>query len=405
MPRITLTLLTILIGSHIFSQNNAQWRGKNRDGIYHETKLLKKWPEKGPKLLWHFDELGAGHASAAVTSNRIFTAGTSGENGFVIALDHSGKQLWKRFYGKEWVESWDGVRSTPMVYAGKVYIMSGYGKVNCMNAQDGKINWTVDLVREYAAKNIKWGMTENLLIDGNILFCSPGGAEANVIALNKDTGKLIWKSKGNGELSAYCSPTLIKLAARKILVTHTQRHILGIDASDGKLLWKYEFTNKYSVHANTPLFQNGQLFCMSGYGKGCVMLKLSTDGLSIKKLWENHDFDNRMGGFVVINGKIYGSGDFSKLWYCLDWKTGKVLHSSTEFKKGNIIYADGMLYLYSETGQVALANVTGNSFNIISRFPVPYGSKQHWAHLVINNKKLYLRHGESLMVYDISETY
>jgi len=397
-----LSFLLILFVGKVYSQETSQWRGANRDGIYNETGLLKIWPDKGPELLWHFDDLGQGHASAAVTKNAIYTCGTDSIYGFVIALDNSGKTIWKTRYGKEWFESWEGVRSTPLVAGDKVYIVSGYGVITCMGAKSGNIIWTVDLLKDYDGQNIQWGVTENLLIDGEKLICTPGGTEANVIALNNVTGKLIWKSKGNGEKSAYCSPKLIVHGGKSIVVTHTAASILGIDESDGKLLWKYPWPNKWSVQPNTPLFQNGQIFCSSGYGQGAIMLELSSDGTSVKELWTNKTLDCQLGGFVVIDGRIYGSGSASRKWVCIDWKTGKELGISNMAKQGNIIFADGLLYCYSEDGNVYLIEPKADGFGVISKFSVPLGEKQHWAHLVIADKKLFVRHGSSLMVYSIA---
>ncbi|MCX6268766.1 MAG: PQQ-binding-like beta-propeller repeat protein [Bacteroidetes bacterium] len=386
---------------HIYAQETAQWRGPERDGVYNDTGLLKKWPDAGPLLLWHFDGLGEGHASAAVTGNRIYTAGITDGIGYLYCFDFSGKMLWKVPYGQEWTESWPGVRSTPLVHNGKIYQLSGFGKLVCRNAENGDFIWSVDVLKEYQGPNIKWGVTENLLIDGNKLFCTVGGAENNVIALDPDTGKLIWKSSGKGEASAYGSPALIKLDKKHILVTQTASSILGIDTENGNLLWSHDQPNKYSVHANTPLFHEGFLYCVSGYGKGGVMLKLSADGSSVQEMWRNTNIDNRMGGVVLVNGKIFGSDDSGKAWYCLDWKTGTPMYSEKITGRGNIIYADGLLYLYGENGEIVLAEPLINSFKKISSFQVPYGADQHWAHLVIGHGYLFVRHGSSLMVYDI----
>ncbi|MBU2554375.1 MAG: PQQ-binding-like beta-propeller repeat protein [Bacteroidetes bacterium] len=396
--------LAFLLQFNAHSQEIAQWRGNNRDGIYHETGLLKQWPDVGPTLLWHYDDLGPGHASAAVTNEMVYTAGTSPDGiGFVVAFDHSGNLIWKTDFGPEWMESFEGTRSTPLVYDGKLYIMSSFGKLVCMTANSGEIQWTVDLFNDYDGRNIKWGVTENLLIDEGKLYVTPGGIEANVIALNKDSGELIWKSKGLEELSAYCSPIIIEVNGRKILVTQTANSILGLEASTGKLLWSFEHPNTWSVQANSPVFKDRKLYCFSGYGKGGVMLQVSGDGNSITELWRNSSLDSKMGGVVLVDGRIYGSGDKNKSWFCLDWETGEELYSSKMLKVGNIIYADGLLYCYGTGGKVGIVDPKTNDFNLISSFEVPYGEQYHWAHLVIHDKKLYVRHGTSLMVYDIAQ--
>ena len=403
MKTIFTFAITMLLFNIAIAQEIAQWRGPNRDGIYNETGLLKAWPVNGPTLLWHFDELGEGHASAAVTKDRIYTAGISGGTGYIFSFSPDGKLLWKVPYGEEWTESWPGVRSTPLICDGKIYFLSGFGKLICMNADKGDKLWVIDVMKDLHGRNIQWGITENLLIDGNKLFCAAGGVDTNVVALDKNTGKLIWVSKGNGEKSAYCSPIIIKLPTRKLFVTQTENSIIGLDAETGKLLWRHDQPNKYSVHANTPVYRDGFLYCVSGYGKGGVMLKIAPDGSAKQEVWRNASMDNRMGGFVVLNGKIYGADDLNKAWYCLDWKTGKELYSEKITNKGNIIYADGMLYCYGDDGVIALAEPFPAGFKKISSFKVPYGSAQHWAHLVIANGRLFVRHGNSLMVYDIKK--
>jgi outer membrane protein assembly factor BamB len=399
---ITVLLVFNFLNITLSAQNFVQWRGMNRDGKYDEKGLLKVWPENGPTLLWHFDDLGSGFSSAAVTDKYIYTAGTFDSTGYVFCLDLSGKQVWKVTYGKEWIVTWPGSRTTPMISEGKLYLMSGYGKIVCMDAEKGTLIWSADMQKDYDGRNITWAVTENLLIDGNKLFCTAGGIDANIVALDKNTGKLVWKCKGNGEKSAYGSPALINLGKRQILVTMTEKSILGIDAEIGELLWSSPQTNKYSVHPNTPIYYKGSIYCVSGYGGGGVMLKLSADGRKVEVAWRDTIIHTRHGGVILLNDKIYGSGDATRLWSCIDWNTGKKIASEKILSKdGNIIFADGMFYCYDEAGEVALVQPLDTGLKKISSFKVPFGSAQHWAHLVINKGRLYVRHGKSMMVYSI----
>ncbi len=402
MKKLFINILVAGMCLSVSAQDVVQWRGVNRDGIYNETGLLKKWPDGGPKLLWHFDELGDGHTSAAVTSKALFTTGMTNGMGSIFSFDLSGKLLWKKEYGKEWDESHNGVRSTPLIVKDKLYFVSAYGQLFCMNTSDGKTLWTIDLMKQYGAPNIKWGITENLLSDGNLLYCTPGGPDAAMVALDINTGKQVWKSKGIGESSAYCSPMIVKLQNKKVLVNILQLSIVGFDAATGAVLWKHPFVMRPDVHPNTPVYKDGYLFCSSGYGLGSVMLKLSADGNSVSEVWKDATCDPKMGGVVVLNDRIYGTGDRNKKFWCLDWKTGKELFSIKELSPANIIANEGLLYVYAETGTVNLVEPKADGFNIISSFPVPFGANPHWAHLVIKDKKLYVRHGTSLMVYDIA---
>ena len=132
------------------------------------------------------------------------------------------------------------------------------------------------------------------------------------------------------------------------------------------------------------------------------MLKLSPDGAKVNEVWKNSSLDPKIGGVVVLNGRIYGGGDAHSNLFCLDWTNGKELYSINQLAPANIIADNGLLYVYSESGSVSLIEPLADRFNIISSFNVPLGSGTHWAHLVINDKKLYVRHGSSLMVYDIA---
>ena len=233
MIRLFKTILIVIVCYNVSAQDVAQWRGPNRNGIYNETGLLKKWSDSGPKMIWHFDELGEGHTSAAVTNTAAYTSGMINGTGYVFAFDLKGNLKWKKEYGPEWTENHYGVRSTPLVIKDKLYFMSSFGKLFCMNSSNGQVIWTIDTFKEYGGRNISWGVTENLLYDGNILYCSPGGPDASVIAVDRNSGKLIWKSKGPDEKSAYCSPINVQLATRKLLITRMDRSIQGYDAATG----------------------------------------------------------------------------------------------------------------------------------------------------------------------------
>jgi len=240
-----------------------------------------------------------------------------------------------------------------------------------------------------------------LVVDETTVYCTPGGSKNNVVALDRFSGKTKWSSSGKGNKSAYCTPLLVSMPAAKILVTHTASNILGIEASSGKLLWSQNQTNQYSVHANTPVYHDGAVYCFSGYGRGGVMIELDDRGNKVKTRWTDKSLDSRMGGVVLIDGYIYGSGDHGRSWKCLDWQTGKQVYESTEIGNGVVIAADGLLFLYSQRGELALVPADPNAFKVTGKTRISLGSGQHWAHPVIHNGLLYVRHGDVLMAYKI----
>jgi outer membrane protein assembly factor BamB len=398
-------LLIVTIGFLIILTAKAQepttWRGPGSAGIYPETGLLKSWPASGPVISWHYDELGDGFSSPVFANGKIYLSAAVNNVGYIYALSLDGKLEWKATYGEEWVENYPGTRATPTVVGDMLYIYSGNGVISCMNATNGKINWKKDVIKELSGQNITWGVTETLVVDGDKVFVTAGGTTNNVVALNRLNGQLIWSCKGVGEKPAYCTPLLVKLPSRKLLVTMTEKHIIGLDAETGAMLWSYEHINQWAVHANTPLFYKNGLFCFSGYGLGGVKLDLNADGSQVTKAWFSNKFDSRIGGAVVIDGYIYGSGDNTRDWQCVDWRTGEQKYASQAIGKGNLISADGMLFCYSEKGELALVRATPEAFTITGRTKVELGNAQHWAHLVINNGLLYVRHGKSLMAYKI----
>ena len=393
-------ILVLVFASTLFAQTPTVWRGDG-SGIYNETGLLKQWPEGGPEILWTFEGLGKGHSSPVFANGKIYISGTVGEEGFVFVLSEEGKLLWKVSYGEEFGGSYPGSRSSVVVDGDLMYMYSGLGNLICMDSNDGTVKWKKNAFEDFDGGNITWGVTETVVIDGDLLYFTPGGKKNNVVALNRFSGDLVWSSPGKGELSAYCTPLLVELPARKLLVTHTAEHIIGLDAKTGELYWDYPHTNRYSVHANTPIFYNGDLFCFSGYGQGGVKLDLSEDGSTISKAWFKTELDSRMGGMVAIDGYLYGSGDKAREWRCVNWETGEETYASKDLAKGVVIAADGMLYCYSERGELALVEVKPEAFNIVSQTKVELGTEQHWAHPVINNGRLFIHHGDALIAYKI----
>jgi outer membrane protein assembly factor BamB len=398
---ITLLIIFSLFIIELYGQLPTKWRGPECNGIYPDKGLLKQWPQNGPEILWSFDELGQGFSSPVISGGSIFIPTMLGNTGYIFKLSMAGKLLWKVPYGTEFTESYPGSRGSVTIAGDVLYMLSGTGKLVCMNTGDGKIIWSKDLFKDFDGRPIVWGLNETILLDGDKLYCTPGGIKNNIIALNRNTGNLIWTSPGNGEKAAYCTPLLIKLSPRAILITHSEFSIIGVDASNGKFLWSYPHPNEWAVHANTPLYKDGSVFCFSGWGQGAVMLKLGNDGNSVQKQWLSKSFDNRIGGAVLIDGYIYGSGDRDPSWQCLEWATGKKMYSSKAIGQGVVIYADGMLYCYSERGELALVKAEPSGFNVISKTRVTKGSEQHWAHPVIWNGVLYLHHGNSLIAYKI----
>jgi len=394
--------LCVILSTMGYPQEVLQWRGADRTGFYHESNLLKSWPEAGPLLLWEFDSLGNGYGSPVITNSTIYVNGEIDTISYLFALDRSGKFLWKAPIGKEWTLNYPGSRNTPTIVNDLIYVTTGLGTVACLEAKTGKKRWSVDMVTDFHAPLNRFGFSESLVVSGNNVFCSPGNADTNVVALDRFTGKIVWICKGLGQMTSYCSPVLIRLPEREILVTFSKSALLGIDTRDGKLLWSHKQDSEGDVHINTPLFENGFIYYITGDGNGSVKLKLSADGKEITEVWRNAACDNTMGCFIKLDDYIYTASYGRRYWYSEDANTGKIT-DSVKFDKGVTIYADGMLYCYNEKGQLGLFKPNGPQMEEVSSFKISRGTKAHYAHPVINQGILYVRHGRSLLAYDVKK--
>ncbi len=381
----------------------AQWRGPNRDGSYPATGLLKAWPKDGPQLLWSSDKIGDGYGSPVVTHNALFVTGSIDSTAYLFSFDLKGNLNWKVPYGPEWEQGFPGSRSAPTVVDNLVYVSTGKGEIACLKRDNGEKIWSVNLFTTLHGKNTIFGYSEGLLVKDQMVYCTPGGADTNVVALNRYTGKLIWNCKGVGQLSAFCSPKLLQYGKHNILLTFSELAMLGIDADNGKLLFTHKQDTIGNVHSNAPIYQNGYLWYVAGDGNRTVKLKLSEDGEKISEVWRSRPFDNIMGGVIQIGNRLIATGHRRLEMMSLDMESGRITQQ-LKIGRGSTIYADGMVYLYDEKGNIHLVDPAAEGLKEISTFKITQGTKEHFAHPVIGNGTLYIRHGKSLMAYNIRQT-
>ncbi|MHC4624461.1 MAG: outer membrane protein assembly factor BamB family protein [Planctomycetota bacterium] len=405
--RLVGLMLVFLGVSACFGDDWPQFRGPNRDGKSAETGLLKSWPEGGPRLLWVVEGLGGGFSSVAIAKGQVYTTGIVGEDkrGMLFAYDVNGAFKWKASYGRGWSGSHSGTRTTPTVDGERVYVISGYGNLVCFDAKTGNGRWEVDTVKRFDGGVIKWGISESVLVVDDKVICTPGGTDATVVALDKMTGETKWAGRGLSDKSAYCSPILAERGGKKIIVTITAAHTVGVDADNGKVLWQYE--NKphkgrpREVNPDSPVYCDGGIYVTSRFVGG-MMLKMSPGAQKVSHVWTNEELDPHHGGVVLVDGHIYGANTKKQNWMCLDWDSGRTIYDKKWIGKGSIIYADGMLYCYEEKeGTVGLVTAAPAGFDVVSSFKVPHGTAEHWAHPAISDGRLYLRHGDALMAYSI----
>lgn len=411
LPILLLTTLVVLL----LSPDNeiSQWRGSIRDGIYPETNLIKKWPADGPALKLKIENVGKGLSQPVVYKNTIYITGLKSDTLDVIsAFGMEGKLLWEKTYSRAWQRTYPESRGTPTIEKDRIYLIGGMGDLVCLSTKEGEVIWRKEPLKDFEGKNMHWGNVESVLLTNEAALYVTGGDQTTLVAYQKETGDLLWKSKSMGGSKSYASSSLVEWAGMKIVLVQTSDDLIGIDAGNGNILWSYN-TIQYHTEkgkgeaANTPLFYNGDIFITYGNGQPAMLFSIAGDGKSVSLKWKNEVLDTHHGGLVFLNGAIYGSTMLDNTrgnWASVDWETGKTNWETTWFTKGSVISADGMLYFYEEKGgNVALVKPDTNELKIISTFQVKGGEGPHWAHPSIYNKMLLIRHGSVLLVYDIAE--
>jgi outer membrane protein assembly factor BamB len=413
MRFFTSLLLTILFFGNLSSQDLVEWRGPNRSGIYPDKGLLTVWPEKGPEIILEIDGMGEGYSSPVVYHDIIYVTGTHDSVNFISAIDLKGKLVWRKDYSPAWFRTYPGSRCTPTIENNRIYLVGGTGDIVCMNAINGEIIWSKNPHVEFNGKYMWFGVSESTLLNDNAALYVTGGNETTMVALDKRNGELIWKSKSVGGEKTYASASLIERNGLQIALVQTSKDLVGIDVNNGQILWTYNLSQYHGDHkgkgesANIPLYRNGQIFVTYGNEQKGSMFNLSNDGRSIQLKWQSDILDTHIGGLVLIDGNIYAStmtDNANGNWASVNWETGKTNWETKWFTKGSIISADGMLYCYEDkSGNIGLVKPNPEKFDLVSSFKIHKGSGPHWAHPSIYNGKLFVRHGESLMVYNLKK--
>jgi outer membrane protein assembly factor BamB len=372
------------------------WLGPAHDGKSPDTGLLKQWPDGGPRLLWKTDVLGGGFSSVAVSGGTVYATGDSGDELTLYAFDLDGKQKWKSSAGPDGTRDHAGSRSTPTVDGGRVYLLSGAGRLASFDARSGKLKWTRD-AQEFGGSPGHWGYAESVLILGRLAIFKPGGAKC-IVALDKATGRDVWSSRGFAAGPEYGSCLPVPEDQPTMVVTGTNGGIVAVDARKGSLLWSNPFAARNTANCPTPAYGDGYVFWANGYGKGGICLQLTSSG-GARQAWTTREMDCHHGGYVIDNGYIYGNHGSG--WVCLDLKTGHKQWQERGVGKGSLCWADGMLYLFSENeGQAALATCSPRGLEIKGRVQVQ-GSGPSWAHPVVIGGRLYLRYDTNLYCFDV----
>lgn len=391
------------------------WRGPNQDGIAQETSLLREWPDAGPELLWTANGLGSAMSSVAIADERIFTLGNRNGGEHLIACNlEDGSELWATRIG-----AGGDSNSTPTVDGDLVYAIGLAGDLFCAKVETGEKVWSKSFADDFGGQMMsQWGYSESPLIDGDRLICTPGGESAMIVALDKKTGKTIWKTpmRPGGERgtdgAGYSTIVTSEGGGVKQYITLVGRGLISVAADDGRPLWQYERIANSTANVPTPIVEGDYVFCSSGYDDGgTALLKLSgrRGSVNYQEVYykQANELQNHHGGMIKIGDYVYmGEGHNRGFPMCVEFKTGRKIWPKQRGAGGGsaaIVAADGHLYFRYESGVMALIEANSDEYRLKGKFEIATRNRESWPHPVIYEGKLYLRDQGQLHCYNISQ--
>ena len=401
-----LSLLTVAAGAT--ADDYAQWRGPRRDGVSLEKNIAAKWPVGGPKLLWQVKDAGYGHGSVSVAGDRLYVLSSTGKTDEYLQARSSkdGKLLWQTRIGSvgnpEQQPNYPGARSTPTVVGTSVYALSSDGDLACLDTVTGKVTWQKNIQREFGGKLGRWAYAESPLIDGDKVIVTPGGVDATVVALDRRTAAVIWKcAVPGGDEAGYASPMLVNTGASKQVVQYMGKGLVGLDASSGKFLWRFDktFDTRFQMHAFTPVIDGDLVYTGGAAAQGLARVGATgADAVYIDKR-----LPGTIGGAVKVGAYLYGATQTGL--GCVEFATGKMMWEDRSIGVNQVCAVDGKLIVHGENGDVAMVAATPAAYQELGRF-TPAGAPDRgqakaWAYPVVSGGRLFIRDLGVVSVYAI----
>ncbi|HTL16769.1 MAG TPA: PQQ-binding-like beta-propeller repeat protein, partial [Patescibacteria group bacterium] len=350
----------VLAACHMsYAEDWAQYRGNSGDGISREP-ISADWAGKDPKRVWTAPT-PAGFSSMVVSGGKAFTVVSREKDGALaevcVALDAlSGKELWATATGRakyagggdsgaDGNKGGDGPRSTPAVSGQRVYVYSAQMVLSCLDAADGKLVWKKDVIGEFGGKNIGWESAMSPVVDGELVYVAGGGSGQSMLAFDKATGAVVWKT--GDELMTHATPVVATIQGVRQVIFLMQSGLVALETATGKPLWKFPFTYRTATGCS-PVVSGDIVFCTAGYDVGGAACEISRNGAGFeaKELWRtkgNTSAASLWSTPVCKDGYLYGMISFKKFstgpLKCVDLKTGAVKWEQPGFGAGNVVLA------------------------------------------------------------------
>lgn len=406
-------VLCSLVAASAWSQDWPQWLGPGRNGHSTAKGLLREWPQEGPKLLWQVKDLGQGYATPSVAGGRIYFMSNRGlDDEFVTALNaKDGVVIWSVRIGKVGIPdqnpNFPAARSTPTVDGALLYALGSDGDLVCLESATGKLRWKKSLRTDVAGMAPRWAYAESPLVDADVVVCVPGGNDATLVAFDKRNGNVIWKSAiPGGGMAGYASLIIDNAGGIKQYIAFMANGLVGVEAKTGRFLWRYEKTKgSMGMSIMTPVAGGDLVYSGAGrVGGGAVRLKADQGGVTAEEVYFDPKLPSAIGGAVLVADHLYGT---SQTVMCVDFKTGQIKWNERSIGAASLAYADGLLFMHGENGDVALVEANPEGYRERGRFtpPNPPAHKNEmeksWAYPVIADGRLYLRDLDTIWCYDV----
>jgi outer membrane protein assembly factor BamB len=396
-PR-TASIATVLgvfvLGGPVLAVDWTNWRGPNHDGISSEKGFKKTW-DSPPKVLWE-SPVGSAFSSFACVGGRAYTCGTKNKHQVLFCLDaDTGKVIWEKPIEKELRErqGGDGTRTTPTVHEGRVYIFGAFGTLMCLDAKTNAEIW-----RKTFNNKPHWAYSGSVLIEGDMAIVSPGRSDGALIALDKKTGKQIWKS--GSDAAGYATPYPFSFEGTRYIGSFQAKTFIIVEAKTGRGVCTIPWKTSYSVNASQPIYHDGHLFLSSGYSTGCGLYKLfeKADELEARLVWRNEKtMLTKFTSCVLKDGILY-AGDQRGL-KCIRFQDGKECWSVRGLPNATVLLADDHLIVFSEKGELLVAKATPDAFKPIAKTKVLSG--RCWTVPTLYGGKLYVRNLKKAACVDL----
>ena len=414
VSKILLVSVVVLAGIYcsairtVQASDWPQFLGPHRNGLSDETGLIDKWPDAGLKEVFRVRG-GIGMSGLCIQQGRLLTLAQNATHQQLLCLDaKTGKQNWVSDLAPAYSNPMgNGPRSAPALTDSQAFVLTGEGNLIAVGLAEGDIQWRVNVIEELGGKAAEYGMACSPLIHDGLVIVTAGSPNGTVAAYESKTGKLGW-SVGQ-DRTGYSSPALLKVAGETHLVVFSGTALLGIEPSEGELLWRFPYETDYDCNIATPIQVGSDVFVSSGENHGSVMLSVTKEGgaYQVEERWSSQGrksvMRNEWQTSILLKGHLYGfdnvgsAGPITHLT-CIDAKSGERVWQELRFGKGNLIAADGKLLMTTMDGEFVMVRATDQGFQEIGRQEVLGMTRQAPA---LSNGFVYLRDDQEIVCIDL----